>query len=325
MARIDAAAIRVDRQWVTAADVVDAAIAHVRHALEGHAVARGRRRRSARWKSIRVSRRWPCRTCSKTRRSTRRRPRASSCTRASSTTGCTYRSPTTARASIPASSIICSSASTAAGRPAQASFGTGMGLSITRGLLAAAGGTGLGRERARRRRAILDRRCRARCASRHGGAVDDGRAHPHRRRRAEHHRHRGAAAARARLRRVLGDERPRRPRERGARQAGSHRARSRPARHRRRRGVPTDPGDHERADPGAVGARRRRRQGAGAGRRRRRLRDQAVRRRGTARAHPRVAAAGRDALAAERADRARRPGHRSRAVPRARATARRCG
>jgi two-component system sensor histidine kinase KdpD len=36
MARIDAAAIRVDKQWVTAADVVDAASAHVRHALEGH-------------------------------------------------------------------------------------------------------------------------------------------------------------------------------------------------------------------------------------------------------------------------------------------------
>jgi two-component system sensor histidine kinase KdpD len=38
MARIDAAAIRVDRQWVTAADVVDAASAHARHTLEGHAL-----------------------------------------------------------------------------------------------------------------------------------------------------------------------------------------------------------------------------------------------------------------------------------------------
>jgi two-component system, OmpR family, sensor histidine kinase KdpD len=36
MARIDAAAIRVERQWVTPADVVDAAAAHVRHALERH-------------------------------------------------------------------------------------------------------------------------------------------------------------------------------------------------------------------------------------------------------------------------------------------------
>jgi two-component system sensor histidine kinase KdpD len=36
MARIDAAAVPVERQWVTPADVVDAAAAHVRHALEGH-------------------------------------------------------------------------------------------------------------------------------------------------------------------------------------------------------------------------------------------------------------------------------------------------
>jgi two-component system sensor histidine kinase KdpD len=38
MARIDAEAIRIERQWVTAADIVDAALAHVRHAVEGHAV-----------------------------------------------------------------------------------------------------------------------------------------------------------------------------------------------------------------------------------------------------------------------------------------------
>jgi two-component system sensor histidine kinase KdpD len=36
MARIDAAAIRIDRQWVSGSDDVDAAVAHVRHALEGH-------------------------------------------------------------------------------------------------------------------------------------------------------------------------------------------------------------------------------------------------------------------------------------------------
>lgn len=38
MARIDAAAIQVDRQWVSAADVVDAAMAQVRHSLERHPV-----------------------------------------------------------------------------------------------------------------------------------------------------------------------------------------------------------------------------------------------------------------------------------------------
>jgi two-component system sensor histidine kinase KdpD len=36
MARIDAEAIRIERQWVTPADIVDAALAHVRHAVEGH-------------------------------------------------------------------------------------------------------------------------------------------------------------------------------------------------------------------------------------------------------------------------------------------------
>lgn len=38
MARIDAAAISVKREWVTPADIVDAAVAHVRHAIDGHAL-----------------------------------------------------------------------------------------------------------------------------------------------------------------------------------------------------------------------------------------------------------------------------------------------
>lgn len=38
MARIDADAIAVQREWVTPADIVDAAVAHVRHALNGHAL-----------------------------------------------------------------------------------------------------------------------------------------------------------------------------------------------------------------------------------------------------------------------------------------------
>ena len=36
MARIDAEAIEIERQWVTAADILDAALAHVRHAVEAH-------------------------------------------------------------------------------------------------------------------------------------------------------------------------------------------------------------------------------------------------------------------------------------------------
>lgn len=38
MARIDAAAVAVQREWVTPADVVDAAMAHARHAMTGHAL-----------------------------------------------------------------------------------------------------------------------------------------------------------------------------------------------------------------------------------------------------------------------------------------------
>ena len=38
MARIDAAAIQVDRQWVAAADVVDAAVAQVRQSLQAHSL-----------------------------------------------------------------------------------------------------------------------------------------------------------------------------------------------------------------------------------------------------------------------------------------------
>ena len=38
MARIDADAVPVQREWVTSADVVDAAVAHARHAVDGHAI-----------------------------------------------------------------------------------------------------------------------------------------------------------------------------------------------------------------------------------------------------------------------------------------------
>ena len=54
--------------------------------------------------------------------------------------GFTLRSPIAVPVSIPVSSITCSSVSTEDSAARQAAFGTGMGLSITRGLLAAAGG-----------------------------------------------------------------------------------------------------------------------------------------------------------------------------------------
>ena len=117
-------------------------------------------------------------------------------------------------------------------RPAGSS-GTGMGLSITRGLLAAAGGRvwaenvpGAG---ARFTIVVPGRhRVRRRWRSRHGCA------HPHRRRRTQHHRHGGSAAAGARVRGLVRMARPRGAGRRGARRTRPHRARSRPAGHRRR-------------------------------------------------------------------------------------------
>ena len=91
MARIDAAAIQFEPQWVTPADVVDAASAQVRHALDGHPLRVERRRSDRRWKSIRASPRWRCRTCSRMRRSTRRRRVRSSWRRGCTLTACTSR------------------------------------------------------------------------------------------------------------------------------------------------------------------------------------------------------------------------------------------
>ena len=90
MARIDAAAIRVERQWVTPADVVDAAMAHVRHALEGHALrvdadADSEVEIDPRLASVALSH--------LLENAAQYSPadRRSSCRRASSTTACTYR------------------------------------------------------------------------------------------------------------------------------------------------------------------------------------------------------------------------------------------
>ena len=164
--------------------------------------------------------------------------------------------------------------------------------SITRGLLSAAGGR-IWAENAPGAGARFSLVVPGRGPRRRRWPRSHGRAHPHRRRRAEHHRHGGAAAARAGLRRVLRDDRTGGARDGGPRQAGSDRAGPRPAGHRRRRCVRGGAAVLERADPGAVRARRRGRQGARAGCRGRRLRHEAVRRRGAAGAHPRRAAAGR--------------------------------
>ena len=90
MARIDAAAIRIDRQWVTAADVVDAAIAHVRHALDGHAL-RVDADEDLEAESIRAWLRLRSRMCSRTPHCTRLPIVTSLCRPGSKTTACMCR------------------------------------------------------------------------------------------------------------------------------------------------------------------------------------------------------------------------------------------
>ena len=139
MARIDAEAIRIDRQWVTAADVVDAALAHVRHALEGHAL----RVEADAEMEVEID------------------PRLTSAALAHVLENAVHYSPMDTpilvRAHVGEDGLHISVTDQGPGldpgelahlferfyrgRSArQATFGTGMGLSITRGLLSAAGG-----------------------------------------------------------------------------------------------------------------------------------------------------------------------------------------
>jgi two-component system sensor histidine kinase KdpD len=139
MARIDAAAIRIDRQWVTAADIVDAASAHVRHTLEGHAL----RVEADAELEVEID------------------PRLASAALAHLLENAAQYSPPdraiVVQARVERDGLHVTVADHGPGldpgeldhlferfyrgRSArQASFGTGMGLSITRGLLAAAGG-----------------------------------------------------------------------------------------------------------------------------------------------------------------------------------------
>ena len=127
MARIDAAAIRIDRQWVAAADVVDAAVAHVRHALEGHALRVDADADMDGARSIHASRRWRCRTCSRTRRCTRRPTERSLSRPAWNGMDCASPSRTRVPGSIRASSITSSSVSIADARLARRHLGRGWG------------------------------------------------------------------------------------------------------------------------------------------------------------------------------------------------------
>ena len=139
MARIDAAAIDVERQWVTPADIVDAATAYARHALDGR----------------------PLRVNADEDREIELDPRLVSVALAHLLeNGARYSPPTTpiivsARVGARELRVTVSDFGPGLdaeelehlferfyrGRAARQTTGTGMGLSIARGLLAAAGGT----------------------------------------------------------------------------------------------------------------------------------------------------------------------------------------
>ena len=139
MARIDADAIHVEREWVTAADVADAAIAYVRDALDGH----------------------PLRVDSDSERDVQIDPRLTSLALSHVLENAAHYSPDGSQiiltAHVEADGLHLSVADQGPGldpgelehlferfyrgRTARGTtFGTGMGLSITRGLLTAAGG-----------------------------------------------------------------------------------------------------------------------------------------------------------------------------------------
>jgi two-component system sensor histidine kinase KdpD len=139
MARIDAHGIVADRQWITPADIVDAATAHVRHALEGRVV----------------------RVDAQSDAEVEVDPRLASAALAHLLENAAQYSPAgepisvTARAGAEGFEVTVTDKGPGLdpgeldhlferfyrGHMArQSSFGTGMGLAITRGLLAAAGG-----------------------------------------------------------------------------------------------------------------------------------------------------------------------------------------
>ena len=139
MARIDAGTVRPRRSWTTPAEVVEAAISHAAPALAGRDVRVDARDEDAVEIDPRLAssalvaparERGPLR-----RRRPDRRARVDRRTK-----GCAWKCATTARDSSRTSSSGCSSRSIAASCFASRMPGTGMGLAITRGLVAADGG-----------------------------------------------------------------------------------------------------------------------------------------------------------------------------------------
>ena len=312
MARIDAAAIPVQREWVTPADVVDAAWPTC--GTRSTAMRCASTPTPTTWStSMRGWRRSRCRTCSRMPPATRPPIATSSSTRAPAPTACTVTVTDHGPGLDPGELDHLFERFYRGRRAQQTAPGTGMGLAITRGLLNAIGG-------------------RVWAENAPGGGARFSMVVPGATRPVEV---RGLTMP---PRILVVDDEPNilgtlapllRARGYEVFTAMNGRAaletvdREKPDLIVLDLGLPDIDGVDlcreiretlERADRGAVGARRRRRQGARARCRRRRLRHEAVRRGGAAGAHPRGAAALGRAVAAVRAARARRPGDRSRAL-----------
>ena len=147
MARIDAGAVATDLRWAHPCEIVAEARAQVERAMRDHRAAGRRRSGHAGAARSAADRRRRWRTCSRTPRSTRRPARRSRSRRArrrrrADDHACAITDPALRRRICRG----CSSASIAARRRSAHTAGTGMGLSIARGLLAARARPHLGRE-----------------------------------------------------------------------------------------------------------------------------------------------------------------------------------
>jgi two-component system, OmpR family, sensor histidine kinase KdpD len=139
MARIDAEAIQIERQWVTAEDILDAALAHVRHAVEGHEL----RVEADAELEVEIDPRLSSVALSHVIENAAQYSPADEpiLVRAQVTSGGLHISVTDRGPGLDSGELEHLFERFYRGRAArQATFGTGMGLSITRGLLSAAGG-----------------------------------------------------------------------------------------------------------------------------------------------------------------------------------------
>lgn len=139
MARIDAEAIEIERQWVTAADILDASLAQVRHAVEGHEL----RVEADAELEVEIDPRLSSVALSHVIENAAQYSPADEpiLVRAQVTGDGLHISVTDRGPGLDAGELEHMFERFYRGRAArQATFGTGMGLSITRGLLNAAGG-----------------------------------------------------------------------------------------------------------------------------------------------------------------------------------------